>query len=139
MKELLKKLLEHKVAIYDTETNEEIKEDVTTVEDITSGFDFYIEWNEEKEIFELVDMQDEDSVRPLGATIYEVLHELNQYTEYFNDLEEWESQFLDYFKPEDLTEEDRKKLISRLNTLADSGHIEKQNFEKMESEQLLKL
>lgn len=137
MKELLKKLLEYKVAIYDTDTDEEIRTE--TVEDITGGFDFYIEWNEEKEIFELIDMQDKDSVRPLGATIYEVLHELNQYTEYFNDLEEWESQFLDYFKPEDLTEEDRKKLISRLNRLAESGHIEKQNFEKMENKQLLKL
>lgn len=94
MRKKLNELLETKVEIINCET--EKTDRIVTVDSITEGFDLYIDIIDNE--FCLLDMQDEDYSTPLGSTISEALHELNSFTEYFNNHDDgddsWESNFL---------------------------------------------
>lgn len=93
----------HKVAIFDYETKK--LDRVTTVQDILSGFDTYIDFVDGAYV--LVDYQDESEKNYLGDTLEAALTELNEYTEFFNnypngddDEETWYSDFMHYFEEE---------------------------------------
>ncbi|MBO1087135.1 hypothetical protein [Enterococcus mundtii] len=96
MKKLLKEVLEHQVAILDITT--EIETDVVSVQGICEGFDLYIDINDKGDTICLYDTQDDDDEIELGTSLEQILTNLNSFTEYFNDMEEWYSDFMKYFK-----------------------------------------
>lgn len=94
-KEILNRLLNHKVAIMDIDTNE--LDYSVEVQEIAEGSGLFITLNEYDEIC-LFDEFDPNYEIKLGSTLEECLHELGSFEEYFNNLNEgWYSDFMYFF------------------------------------------